>query len=101
MTTFKALLTATLAAATLGLTVAATSTPAAAWGHGGHHGGWGHHGGHHGHHGGWGHHGRRWGGGYGFVASGYGGYGGCTIVRRAVVNPYGDVVGYRRVRVCG
>ena len=92
MINFKKTLTATLAAATLGLTLAASATPAAAWGH--KHHGWG---------------------GAGIAAgvigalavgaiaanAGSGAYGGeCYLERRAVTNYYGDVVGYRRVRVC-
>jgi hypothetical protein len=104
------------------------ATPAAAggygWGHGGGYGGW--HGGHGGWgHGGWGHGG--WGhhrhGGWGApVAAGilgglalgaaaaasqpYYGYGGgyyarsCYPADQPVVDDWGNVVGYRRVRVC-
>jgi len=91
MINFKKTLTATIAAATIGLTIAATATPAAAWGHR-HHG---------------------WGGAgiaagvvgalaLGAVAANAGGYygGSCYIERRAVTNYYGDEVGFRRVRVC-
>jgi hypothetical protein len=82
------------------MAVAATSTPAAAWGY--YHGGWGYH------HGGWG-----W--GLGGVAAGlalgataaaatpyyYGyGYPACGIVRQPVVDEYGIIVGYHHVRVC-
>ena len=93
MINFKKTLTATLAAATIGLTIAASSTPAAAWGYKHHHRGWG-------------------GAGIaagvvgalalGAVAANAGGYygGSCYIERRAVTNYYGDVVGFRRVRVC-
>ena len=91
MINFKKTLTATLAAATIGLTIAASATPAAAWGHK-HHG---------------------WGGAglaagvfgalaVGAIAANAGGYygGDCYTERRAVTNYYGDVVGYRKVRVC-
>ena len=87
----RKIITATLAALTLGATVAATSTPAAAWGHR-HYG---------------------WGGGalVGGLAAGalLGGviaansapyYGSCYLARRPVFNRWGDVVGYRRTRVC-
>jgi hypothetical protein len=88
-------LTASLAALTLGGTVLATSAPASA--RGGFRGGW--HGGHH-----WGP-GAAIGLGVGALALGalaaapaY--YGDCYITRRAVVNRFGDIVGYRRMRVC-
>jgi hypothetical protein len=83
-----------LAAATFGVGVAATATPAAAWEH--HHGGWG---------------GPVAGGIIGGLAlgalassaaapRGYYVEGGCWFERQPVVNRWGDVVGYRRVRVC-
>ena len=79
-----------LVATTLGMGVATTSTPAAAWGY--HHGGWG------------------W--GLGGVAAAlalaaaaastpyYYGYAGCYFTRQPVVDGYGNIVGYRRIRVC-
>ena len=96
MTLVRKTITASLAALTLGVTVLATATPASARGfHGGYRGGW---------------HGSHWGRGAGIglglgalalgavAASSY--YGDCYITRRAVVNRFGDVIGYRRVRVC-
>jgi hypothetical protein len=71
--------------------VAATSTPAAAWGY------------------------HPWGWGIGGVAAGlalgaaaaastpyyYGGYpGGCYFARQPVVDSYGNIIAYHRVRVC-
>ncbi len=90
-------ITAGLAIATLSLGLAASATPAAAWGgwHGG--GGWG---------GGW-HHG--WGWGVGGVAAGLalGAVAAapyyapaCYFTRQPVVDVYGNVIGYNRVRVC-
>jgi hypothetical protein len=90
MINFRKTIALGLAAATLGLGAAATSTPAAAWGN---HPYWG------------------WGAG-GFAAGlalgaataanpyyGYG-YTECGFVRQAVVDEYGIIVGYHRVRVC-
>ena len=90
MTINRKIITASIAALTMGVAVAASSTPAAAWHH--HHG---------------------WGGGAlvgglaagallgGAIAANQGyGYGGCYLTRRPVVNRWGNVVGYRRVRVC-
>jgi hypothetical protein len=88
----KSILTATLAALTLGATVIATSTPAAAWHR---HGGW--------------HRGGGWGGGA--VAAGVVGAlalgaiaasaaPSCYLTSQPVVNRWGRVVAYRRVRVC-
>ncbi len=95
MLDFRKAVAVGLAVTTLAFGVAATSTPAAAWG-GFHHG---------------------WGWGLGGVAAGlalgataaasapYYGYGptyaGCYISRQPVVDVYGNIVGYRRVRVCG
>ena len=91
MTVTRKIITATITALTLGVAVAASSTPAAAWGH--HHYGWG---------------GGALVGGLaagallgGVIAANQGyGYGGCYLSRQPVVNRWGDVVGYRRVRVC-
>jgi hypothetical protein len=85
-----------LAITTLSLGLAASATPAAAWGY--HPWGWG---------GGWG---PGWGWGAGAVAAGvalgaaaaaapaY--YPACGVARQPVVDGYGNIVGYRRVRVC-
>jgi hypothetical protein len=91
MTRFKKTIAAAVAAATIGLGVVATSTPAAAWGYG-----WG---------GGWGHH---FGPGLGAaVALGALGaaasspyYGGCYVTREAVRDVYGNYLYSRPVRVC-
>jgi hypothetical protein len=89
MINFRKTIAATLAAATLGLGVAA-ATPAAA---GGFH-----------HHHGWGWGGAALAGGLalGAVAAAaapvY--YGGCYMTRQPVTDYYGNVVGYRRIRVC-
>ena len=95
MTRIRKILTGGLAALTLGMTVAATSTPAAAWGR------WG---------GGYGWHGGGWGGpgpwvagaigglALGAIASGAAGGYGC-VANRPVYDPYGNFVGYQRVRV--
>ena len=93
----KKTITAALGALTLGAAIVATSTPAAAWGHR-HHGGWG------------------WrgpavvgalalgalaaGSAYSYAGSAYSYAGECYISRQPVTNRWGDVVGYRRVRVC-
>ena len=77
---------AAIAAVTLGVGVAATSTPAAAWGFHPHHfGGW---------------HGGGFGIGFApaFAAPVSGGD--CYLERRPVRNRFGMVVGYRRIRVC-
>jgi hypothetical protein len=90
MINFRKTIAVGLVATTLGMGVATTSTPAAAWGY--HHGGWG------------------W--GIGGVAAGlalgaagastpyYYGYSGCYFTRQPVVDGYGNIVGYRRIRVC-
>ena len=82
-------ITATVAALTLGAVVAVSATPASA--------GWHHHGG-----------GAFFGGlaaaalvgGVIAANSGPAYYGECYISRQPVTNRWGDVVGYRRVRVC-
>ncbi len=92
----KKTVTATLGALTLGVGLAASASPAAAWGGGFHH-----------------HHGGGWRGpalglglglalGGAYAASGYNGgyYSSCTFERRPVFNRFGDVIGYRRIRVC-
>lgn len=90
----RKLVAASVGAVALGVTMVASATPAAAWHH--HRGSWG----------GWG----GWGGpaligglalgalAAGAYASPY--YSSCFVERRPVVNPWGVVVGYRRVRVC-
>jgi hypothetical protein len=83
---------ASLAALTIGGVLAASTTEASArWGgRGGWHGGWH----------------RGWGPAYGIGALALGAaiassaYADCYIARRPVVNRFGRVVGYRRVRVC-
>ena len=105
MTRIRKILTGGLAALTISATIAATSTPAAAFG------GWGYGGGWHG--GGW--HGGGWGPGalaagaigglaLGAVAAGaagaYGpGYGYGCVANQPVYDPYGNFAGYRRARV--
>jgi hypothetical protein len=110
MTRFRKILTGGLAALTLGMTIAATATPADAWvrRYGG---GWGYRGG------GWGYRGGGWGYGPGpWVAgaagglalgalaagayNGYGyGYGGGCVANQPVTDAWGNFVGYRRIRV--
>lgn len=89
MTTFRKTLTVALAALTVGVTVLASSAPASA--RGWHRGGLG------------------WGPAaaigigalaVGAIAASSAAYGDCYITRRAVVDYYGNVVGFRRVRVC-
>ena len=97
MTRFRQIMTAGLAALTLGATVAATSTPAdAQW----RRGGWGG-----GHHRGWGGPGPWAAGAIGGLAlgalaagayNGYGGYG--CVANQPVYDDWGNFVGYRRVR---
>jgi hypothetical protein len=99
MTRIRKLVTGGLAALTLGMTIAATATPAdAQWRHGWGGGGWG---------------GGGWGGpaaagvigglALGAVAAGaaggygYGGY--SCVANQPVYDPYGNFVGYQRVRV--
>jgi len=91
MTKFRKTLTAGIAAVTLASGVAATSTPAAAWGYYPY-----------------------WGWGVGAAAAGlalgaaaaaaatpyYYGYGGCYITHKPVIDYYGHIIRYRRVRVC-
>jgi hypothetical protein len=97
MSTIRKTIAAGLAVATLSLGLAASTTPAAAWGGGWGGGGWG---------GGW-HHGWGWGlGGVGVglalgaaaAATPY--YGTCYFTRQPVVDGYGNVIAYRRIRVC-
>ena len=78
-----------LTAATLGVGVAATATPAAAWGFQPHHGHWG---------------GPALGFGAGLAlgtafAPAYASD--CYIERRPVTNRFGRIIGFRRIRVCG
>ena len=89
----KKTLVAAVGALTLGAGIAATSSPAAAWGI------------HHHHH-------RGWGPGLGIglglavggalAASSYRGpaYYDCYFERRPVYNRFGHLVGYKRIRVC-
>jgi hypothetical protein len=87
MTKFRKTLTAGLAAATLGMGVAATSTPAAAWGYYPY-----------------------WGWGVGAAAAlgaaaaaaatPYYVYPSCYLTRQPVVDYWGNIIRYRRVRVC-
>lgn len=88
MINFRKTIAVGLVATTLGIDVA-TSTPAAAWGY--HHGGWG-----------WGLGGVAAGLALGAAASTpyYYGYSGCYFTRQPVVDGYGNIVGYRRIRVC-
>ncbi len=93
MTRTRKIITATLAAATLAGTIAATATPAAAW--------------HHHHHGGWG----GWGPGAAIglgvaglaagaiAASAAPVYYDTCVTRQAVYDDWGRFRGYRRVRV--
>jgi hypothetical protein len=89
MINFRKAIATGLAVTTLGMGIAATSTPAAAWGY------------------------HPWGWGIGGVAAGlalgaaaaaatpsYYGYPGCYLTRQPVVDLYGNVIGYRRIRVC-
>jgi len=94
MTRTRKIITATLAAATLAGTIAATATPAAAWGK------------YHHHHGGWG-----WGPGAAIglgvaglaagaiAASAAPVYYDTCVTRQAVYDDWGRFRGYRRVRV--
>jgi hypothetical protein len=106
MTRFRKILTGGLAALTLGMTVAATATPADAWVR--RYGGYGYRGG------GWGYRGPGpWvAGAVGGLAlgamaagayNGYGyggyGYGGGCVGSQPVTDAWGNFVGYRRVRV--
>jgi hypothetical protein len=90
MTNFRKAITATLAALTLGVTMMASASPASARGF---------------------HHGWGWGPaaavGLGALAigaiaasSGPAYASDCYIARRPVLDPWGNVVGYRRVRFC-
>jgi hypothetical protein len=117
MTRIRKAIAGGLAALTLGVTVAATATPAdAQWRRGGWGGGWG------GYHRGWG--GGGWGGGWGgplaagaigglalgAIAAGagaggwgggWGGYGYSCIANQPVYDSWGNFIGYQRVRtVC-
>ena len=105
MTRIRKTITAGLAALTLGATIAATATPADAFGRHG----WGGRGGY-AYGGGWGGHRRGWGGGpgpwvagaigglaLGAVAAGaYNNYG--CVANQPVYDDWGNFVGYRRVR---
>ena len=90
----KRTLAATLGALTLGAGLAASASPAAAGGGGFHH------------HGGW--RGPALGVGLGLAVGGVlaasryqgGYYSSCHFERRPVFNRFGDVVGYRQIRVC-
>jgi hypothetical protein len=97
MLSIRKIISAGLIAATFATGLAATSTPASAWGYR--------------HHYGWGYHPYGW--GLGGLAAGlalgaaaaavapvYYGYGACYITRQPVVDPYGNVLYFRRVRVC-
>ena len=92
MINFRKSIAAGLAVTTLFAGVAATATPAAAWGP--HHYGWG-----------WGLGGVAAGLAIGAAAAasapyyGYA-YPGCVITRQPVVDVYGNIISYRRVRVC-
>ncbi len=95
MSTFKKIATGTLAALTLGVTLAASSAPAEAR---------------------WGRNAAFFGGlavgalavgaaSHAYAAPSYGGGyyvsgGSCWLEKRAVYNAYGDFAGYRRIRVC-
>ena len=90
MTLARKTITATLAAITLGVAMLASAAPASA-------GGFGYH-----------HH-RHWGPGFGIaagalalgaIAAAPAYYGDCYVTRRPVRNYYGNVIGWRRVRVC-
>lgn len=105
MTRTRKILTAGLAALTLGASVAATATPADAFGRRGWGGGYAYRGG-------WGHH-RGWGPGAlaagaigglalgalaaGAYGGGYGGYG--CVANQPVYDSWGNFIGYQRVRV--
>lgn len=86
MSTVRKTIAAGLAVATLGLGVAASSTPAAAWGY---HHSWG-----------WGVGGLAAGLALGAAATPYYYAPACYFTRQPVVDDYGVVIGYRRVRVC-
>jgi hypothetical protein len=89
MINIRKTITLGVAVTALGLSVAATSTPAAAWGY--YHGGWG-----------WGLGGVAAGLALGAAAASpyYYGYPNCYFTRQPVVDVYGNVVGYHRVRIC-
>ncbi|MFV0279189.1 MAG: hypothetical protein ACK5JM_00345 [Rhodoblastus sp.] len=107
MTRFRKIFTAGLAALTLGVTMAATITPADAWGRHGYRPGYGYGGG-------WGYRGYRgYRGGYGagpwiagaigglalgaMAAGAYNNYG--CIANQPVYDAWGNFLGYQRVRV--
>ncbi len=107
MTRTRKILTAGIAALTLGASVAATATPADAfgrhgWGGGGYRGGYAYRGGW-GHRGGWGGPGALAAGAIGGLALGalaagaYNNYG--CIANQPVYDEWGNVVAYQRVRV--
>jgi hypothetical protein len=89
MTKFRKTLTAGLAAATLGIGVAATATPAAAWGY---HPYWG-----------WDVGAAAAGLAFGAAAAAaapYYVYPSCYVTRQPVVDYWGTIIRYHRVRVC-
>ena len=91
MTRSRKIITASLAALTLGATIASTATPAAAWGWRHHHGGFG---------GGALAAGLIGGLAVGAIAAEASGYGYDTCVaRQPVYDDYGNFIGYRRARV--
>ncbi len=99
MLRIRKIVSAGLVAVTLAASLAATTTPAAAWGYR-HHYGWGYH-----PYYGWGLGGLAAGLALGAAAAAaaapvYYGYGGCYITRQPVVDAYGNVLYFRRVRVC-
>ncbi|MGB8276587.1 MAG: hypothetical protein WCF20_01435 [Methylovirgula sp.] len=85
MINLRKTLVAALAIATIAGAVAATSTEASAKGF---------------HHWGWGLGAVALGTGLAIAATSPGYYGDCYISRRAVVDDYGNLIGYQRVRVC-
>lgn len=89
MINLRKTLVAALAIATIAGGVAATSTEASAHGFGFGHGHWG-----------WGLGAVALGTGVAIAATSPGYYGDCYISRRAVVDGYGNLIGYQRVRVC-
>ena len=84
----RKIVSASVGALAIGVTLIASASPAAAW--------------YPRHHGGWGGLGPALVGGLALGALAAGAYAAsdCDLERRAVTNRRGDVVGYRRVRVC-